>query len=304
MKSRSAFLYFGDKNVNKVSGIWKALHISIYIAAAVNAFITSMAAGNMFQTFKYNCILFCNEMAFEKEVVASETFFMTHTLDQSSEESANGTDVLVRNFTEFSYKNETHIFHQIDEESIEITQAKIDIRKTIFPRSFWCNYVLGMALVTFIFATFCSIILAMCSRGGKGRNNTLNRPQNMVYPILFSSILLGVLNAVASIMVKNGMSAFCASFEQFTNDKSCSSVINKFTIHERQGNFYLPYVVLSYTFNVTVILFVGQIIVTFLRIIYAVDYQLYALEVDENTEEEDRHNFDVEDGQIVRERTL
>lgn len=82
---------------------------------------------------------------------------------------------------------------------------------------------------------------------------------------------------------------------------SCSSLINKFTLHERQGNFYLPYMVLSHAFNISVILFVGQVAVTLLRVIYAVDYQLYAIEVNENEEE---HEFEVEDGHIVKERTL
>lgn len=41
----------------------------------------------------------------------------------------------------------------------------------------------------------------------------------MVYPILVSSIILGVLNVVSSISVTNGMTGFCASFELFTGEK-------------------------------------------------------------------------------------
>lgn len=194
------------------------------------------------------------------------------------------------------YRNETHIFQSLEDGSVAVITAKIDLRKSMFPANFWCNFVLGIALVTFIFAAFCTILMAMCSRGGKGRNNTLNRPQNMIYPILISSIILLILNLLAAVVVKRGMEEFCASFQLFTGDGSCSPVINHFTLHERQGNFYLPYLVLAHVFNITIILFAGQILVTVIRVIYAVDYQLYELEF-EHVEEE--RKLEVEDGKIV-----
>lgn len=49
-------------------------------------------------------------------------------------------------------------------------------------------------------------------------------------------------------------------------------------------------------FNITIILFAGQILVTVIRVIYAVDYQLYELEF-EHVEEE--RKLEVEDGKIV-----
>lgn len=70
------------------------------------------------------------------------------------------------------YRNETHIFQSLEDGSVAVITAKIDLRKSMFPANFWCNFVLGIALVTFIFAAFCTILMAMCSRGGKGRNNT------------------------------------------------------------------------------------------------------------------------------------
>ncbi|XP_066143947.1 uncharacterized protein [Euwallacea fornicatus] len=313
-------LYFADKSVSKVKIIWKALHIAIYVAIALNSFITSMAAGNMFQTFKYNCILFCSDISLQTELLphyvdltskdVAPLHPQNHTLvnDPSNNTLLNySSEISGTNETNTEtqpvivFKNESHIFRNEDKLAV-VTYAKIDLRKTMFAPNFWCNFVLGVALVTFIFATFFVVLLAMCSKGGKGKRNTLNRPQNIMYPILISSILLGVLNLLGSIVVKGGMRQFCAAFQIFTEDGSCSPLLNKFTLHERQGNFYLPYLVLSHAFNVTVVLFVGQVLVTFLRVIYAVDYQLYALEINED-DEEDR-KFEVEDGQIVQERAL
>ncbi|XP_050297195.1 uncharacterized protein LOC126736724 [Anthonomus grandis grandis] len=324
---RESWLYFGDKDVDKVSGVWKALHITIYIVIAINAFVTSMAAGNMFQTFKYNCILYCTNITFEQEFIPRDSIISPpiHKVvlrDVSSEELLLFNDTLNSDDTNSTYtdygtdygntslvtstersievesvifKNDTHVFKNA-KDSIKVLHARIDVRKSLFPAGFWCHFVLSVALITFIFGTFCTVILAMCSKGGKGRNNTLNRPQNMVYPIIVSSVLLGVLNLIGAIIVKNGMQEFCASFELFTDTKSCSSLINKFTLHERQGNFYLPYIVLANAFNITVILFLGQLIVTILRVVYAVDYQLYATELPEDDEEP---VIEVEDGRVV-----
>ncbi|XP_066258578.1 uncharacterized protein [Euwallacea similis] len=319
-KRGNILLYFADKSVSKVNIIWKALHLSIYVAIALNSFITAMAAGNMFQTFKYNCILFCSDISFQTELLPQSIDLTSkdiaplpsqnHTLvddslnstlleDSSATDRTNETNTEIQPLIVF--KNETHIFRNEDDLTA-VTYAKIDLRKTMFAPNFWCNFVLGVALTTFIFATFFVVLLAMCSKGGKGKSNTLNRPQNIIYPILISSILLGVLNLLGSIVIKGGMRQFCEAFQIFTEDDSCSPLLNKFTLHERQGNFYLPYLVLSHAFNVTVILFVGQVIVTFLRVIYAVDYQLYAIEI--NGDDEEGREFEVEDGQIVKERAL
>lgn len=179
-----------------------------------------MATGNMFQTFKYNCILFCTDIAFQKEIVPTESF-LAHSQTakdislESAEQMENNINITIasmenQNYTENDYgnataslsnstdlqanltslnkssvnsnmtkkengtilfQNQSHIFMN-EGDSIAIIYAKIDVRKSIFPSNFLCNFVLGITLITFIFATFCTVILAMCSKGGKGRNNT------------------------------------------------------------------------------------------------------------------------------------
>ncbi|KAL1501993.1 hypothetical protein ABEB36_007208 [Hypothenemus hampei] len=287
-------IYFRDKNVSKVSGIWKALHLSIYIAISVNAFVGSMATGNMLQTFKYNCILFCHDIQFEQEVLSdtNSTLMENNILNPE-----NDTDLYFNNtkkLTEYmGKKNKTILFKsetviiEYEAGSVITIEAKIDMRKTSFPSNFWCNFLLAVQLVTFIFATFCTVLMAMCSKGGKGQNNTLNRPQNIVYPIIVSSILLILLNFIATVQMNNGTSTFCSNFQQFTGETSCSPLLNRFTLHERQKNFYLPYMVLTYSLNITIILFVCQLVVTTSRVLYAVDFQLYALDIDEDDKSDD-----------------
>lgn len=96
---------------------------------------------------------------------------MTNTTT-SLDETEIVTDKTSRENQTELYRNETHIFQSLDDGSVAVITAKIDLRKSMFPANFWCNFVLGIALVTFIFAAFCTILMAMCSRGGKGRNNT------------------------------------------------------------------------------------------------------------------------------------
>lgn len=280
----NTLLFLGDRNVKKVSGIWKGLHITFYVAIAINAFISSMSAGNMFQTFKYNCILFCTDLVFERETIQSD--FVNSTKSPSPELGFVDTteNALDLNITTVKpddveketviFKNDSHVYLKEDG-AIVLVSAKIDVKKSRFASHSYCNYVLGVTLITFIFSAFCIIILAMCSKGGRGpTNNTLKKPQMMIYPILLSSILLGVINFIASLFLKKGIRQFCENFEMFSGEKRCNSLINNFTLHERQVNFYLPYFVLIHTFDLTIVFFGCQILVTLLRIAYAVDYQL------------------------------
>ncbi|ENN79483.1 hypothetical protein HUJ04_013246 [Dendroctonus ponderosae] len=270
----NTFLFLADKDVSQISGIWKAIHISIYVALAVVAFVTSMAAGNMFQTFNYNCVLYCTEIQFEVvQLEAGEVEERNATVGNQLE---NATQVALNSDAEWGNQSKSQALNGT------AFQASIDLSKTVFPPHYWCNFVLATALISFIFSTFCVVLLAMCSKGGKGHDNTLNRPQNIVYPILVSSIILLVLNSVASLVVKRGMQQFCATFQDFAHQDSCSSSINLFTIHERQRDFYTPYLVLAHAFNIAIILITGQLVLTLLRVIYAVDYQLYALEARED----------------------
>lgn len=119
------------------------MHISIYVALALVAFVTSMAAGNMFQTFNYNCVLYCTDIQFE--VVPLETG------------GAGESNITLENTTQ---------------EANQSYQASIDLSRTVFPPHYWCNFVLATSLITFILSTFCVVLLAMCSKGGRGHDNT------------------------------------------------------------------------------------------------------------------------------------
>lgn len=149
----------------------------------------------MFQTFKYNCIFYCTDISFHQDVLPQDSFIVSHLVNSninspdddletieglevtnttsSKDEAETVTETINgrENQTEL-YRNETHIFQSLEDGSVAVITAKIDLRKSMFPANFWCNFVLGIALVTFIFAAFCTILMAMCSRGGKGRNNT------------------------------------------------------------------------------------------------------------------------------------
>ncbi|KAF7277345.1 hypothetical protein GWI33_008567, partial [Rhynchophorus ferrugineus] len=187
----NTFLFLGDKNVARVSGIWKVLHITFYVAIAINSFISSMAAGNVFQTFKYNCILHCSDIIFERETLQSDfvpvedvsgNFTNSSQIlgDNATELSTNITDMTEASPTTIKtiekkndtiiFRNESHVFIN-QEGSVVLVRSKIDVRKTVFASHSYCNFILGTSLGSFIFASFCVILLAMCPKGGKGDTN-------------------------------------------------------------------------------------------------------------------------------------
>ncbi|XP_060527706.1 uncharacterized protein LOC132702878 [Cylas formicarius] len=314
--SRKNKIFFVEKTTSRVSATWKGLHVALFFLIAANSFLNSILIGKIFKAFNYNCIIFCTNITFDEEIIPvhltdgdngrkllninsleSEENFSEVKRSIVDKQPINGTLVqqkfissLLTESTEnlTVFRNES-IFVYSNEIETTMIHSRISLRKSRFPSNFLCNLTLCTVLMTFIWSLFFGVLMVMCSRGGRGYlNDVLSKPQNIVYPILVTSAVFAVLNLVVSSIFERGTNSFCENFEIFTHKKTCSSSIDRFTVQfvQEQRSFYVCYLIANYSFYIGIGLIFAQILITVFRILCVVDYQLYALHLEDKSQTE------------------
>lgn len=180
-----------ERDTSKVNVLWKELQIIGYAVASVGAFIACLSFYKLLSGFSMNCILY-TEVQF-RELKAEDK----------------------------NYKN--MLLNEVN--------VTIDSIATNWNRDIVCQFCLLVWTMSFVGGIILATFFILHPKGGRGYIHSIfSQPWKMVIPVLAVSLFMAILTSTASVSAVSGINSFCAAFQNYTGNESCSSRADVFTL--------------------------------------------------------------------------
>ncbi|KAG5879123.1 hypothetical protein JTB14_031670 [Gonioctena quinquepunctata] len=302
MFSRRYYQYV-EKNADRVSTLWKILHVSIFLLTAINSLISAYAFGDILKNFNHRCVLNATPNLNLHEIITKQN----DTRNITSEEMPDSRNVSTLPSSEHDHQLRLIDWSKADrvggqknvfvlEEQLWFNNSSMSGRismeyiGTIFGKNFTCDMVLFVPLFSLIVAAVFGVIVGLCGKGGRGHeSDVLPGAWSFVYPVIILSALMTLLSMIAAISVSDGLQEFCSNFEQYTGQRSCSYLMDYFSLGKNENiqGFWRNYIICYYSYIFGVLLWAAQLSITVLRLLRVADFQFNVINIEKKINEND-----------------
>ncbi|XP_066255886.1 uncharacterized protein [Euwallacea similis] len=278
------YVHMGPKPAEKVSCIWRAAHIVIFVLLIVSSSVATVCIYNILDMYKFNCIIYA-EISFEK------------SYEDRFKSVSNSSEAVNRSAVRNSAPEKPGRFAiawadiaraaNVDRRSPYVKDGSnntgfLNMRKTVFATIYICNLMFFAPLASVIMCIFLVALTGMGGKGGAGNpGDVLPNPWVCVYPFLGLCAFIMILSFIATNLFHKGLGLFCLRYSELTKTKSCSKLMDSFNVQFSPGRkgppkpFYMNYYVGGYAIQVTSALWVLQSLVYLFRIFCLADFSLY-----------------------------
>ncbi|KAJ8972887.1 hypothetical protein NQ317_015792 [Molorchus minor] len=306
MLIKRKYYRYAEKEAETISLRWKVLHAFIFGLLTINAFVSILFFEAILQMFDMRCILYAQPAftlkdvhyhpitteATTPETFATETFATTQLqnttkleAEENHADNETATDSIIRvtsrptdaSTTQMQIVNDTYWYSNSSLTGV----VRIEPKRTIYSSVVMCDMVVFNLLISILLSIFFCVLVVICGRGGRGNQmDILPQPWLYVYPVLIITAAMTIVSSITANTVYTGLKTFCAGFRDFTNETTCTPLVNLFSgIDSPKRNFYTRYRVCLISLYGAVILWIFQLVLTLLRVLCAVDFQYNSIVV-------------------------
>ncbi|XP_048521603.1 uncharacterized protein LOC125504146 [Dendroctonus ponderosae] len=262
------YVHMGPKTADKVSCMWKAAHISIFLLILGSSGVAAACMYNILDMYNFNCILYARvslEYTFEERFKAVDEDNGTETTSDRPETTAQlqaralADDVPPNSSSskDSSGSKDTPLDPKPAVGSLQSVKALLrrlgsahsrrnqplkasfgvnntgflNMRKTAFATLYMCDLVLFAPLASFIIAIFLGALIGVGGKGGAGNpGDVLPNPWICVYPFLGLCAFMMIFCFIADNIYHKGLAAFCSRYFDLTKSKGCSRRMDHYNV--------------------------------------------------------------------------
>ncbi|KAL1501279.1 hypothetical protein ABEB36_006629 [Hypothenemus hampei] len=230
------YMHMGPKAAEKVSSMWKVVHITIFVLILCSASVATACIYNILDMYNFHCILYPRvsfETNIEDRVIETTTTTTTNVTIAGNDskfmefEQALSKGLKYRSTAHFLEKflRKIHLgpqyrVNETNNETLTNRTGFLNMRKSIFATIYMCDLMLFAPLASIIMSVFLGAMLSVGGKGGAGNpGDVLPNPWICVYPFLALCSFMMILSFISDNLYHKGLGYFCARYYKFTKER-------------------------------------------------------------------------------------